>query len=89
MGGFLCCLFLSPLIGAIIIFTSKSLETEKREQQALALQKQQTAALQQMQKAQQPQVSTAEEIKKLADLRDGGHLTEEEFAQQKARLLNA
>lgn len=33
-------------------------------------------------------VSVADELQKLAALRDEGVLTEEEFAQQKAKLLN-
>ncbi len=32
-------------------------------------------------------VSTADEIAKLASLRDSGHLTDEEFSRQKAALL--
>jgi hypothetical protein len=36
----------------------------------------------------EPQLDLADQLRKLADLRDAGILTEEEFAAQKAKLLN-
>ena len=37
---------------------------------------------------QQPQQSMVDQLKDLAQLKDQGILTEEEFAEQKARVLN-
>lgn len=90
LGGFLLSLILSPIIGAIFIFTSKTLENAKNEQQALALQKQQAQALAEMRNAQQQQgqPSTADELRKLAALKAEGVITEADFEAQKAKLLN-
>lgn len=55
------------------------------------LEAQQVAAQQQPAAASTPSALTSEQIshlQSLAQLRDGGILTEEEFQQQKARLLN-
>jgi hypothetical protein len=57
-------------------------KTLEREAAAAAATKAAQAAL-----TSRPQVSVADEIRKLADLRLGGFLTDDEFAQQKAALL--
>ena len=50
---------------------------------------QQQAANAQQQAAAAPEVDVVAQLRELAQLRDDGILTEEEFSAQKARLLNA
>lgn len=86
VGFFLLSLFLSPLIGLLVLLVVRNLAAEGRERQFRQQdQQRQASALDAV--AQLSRASVADEIKKLAELRVGGVLTDEEFAQQKARLL--
>ena len=72
-------MLLSPLVGALVVGLSKSLAQEAHERAALATQL--------MQAQQPPPGLVADELRKLAELREEGVLSEEQFSQQKARLL--
>lgn len=84
-GALFISLLLSPLIGIIITATSKTDEDVKMEQEALKIQKEQLDAL----ANQKPSTSIADELKKLADLKESGVITEEEFEAQKQKILSA
>ncbi len=86
IGFFLISLVLSPLVGLIILLVVRNLAAEKREQR-FRQQEQQRQASTLGAVAQLSRASIAEEIRKLAELRASGALSEEEFSQQKARLL--
>lgn len=85
IGGFMLSLILSPLIGFIITLFSKSLEQEKREQELLETQKEQTRLLAEK---SDNSISIADELEKLATLKDKGIITESEFQLGKEKLLN-
>ena len=71
---FFASVFLSPLIGLILVLASKRNDQEAYEQKMLET-------------ASQGKVSTADELLKLKSLLDSGVITPEEFEQQKAKLL--
>jgi hypothetical protein len=73
---FFISLICSPIIGFILIFNSPRLKDEEYKQQILN----QTGV---------KQYSPAEELVKLNDLRKQGVITDEEFDEQKAKILNA
>lgn len=75
---FFISLLLSPLVGALVVGLSKSLVQEASEQVALPTQRRQ---------AQEPPGLVADELRKLAELRAAGVLSEAQFSRQKARLL--
>lgn len=70
--------FLTPIIGFIFIFNSPKLKDEEYKEKML-----ERAA------ASAPALSIAEELTKLNELRKEGVITDDEFAIQKERLLNA
>jgi hypothetical protein len=88
-GAFLLSLLLSPLVGFIIVLFYPSREHQER---ALEQQKMQTQILQSMAASQSSTISSnqysiADEIQKLKSLHDAGAITEQEFEQQKQKLL--
>lgn len=82
-GAFFLSLILSPLIGLIITLFSKSLDSVQIEKEVLINQKEQTKLL-----AENNKMNIANEIERLANLRDNGVITEDEFQQAKQRLIN-
>jgi hypothetical protein len=73
-----------PLIGVLIyLITNGSAMTERSMKQMADAEKAQRSYIQSVAGGE----SAADEISKLAALRDSGALTEEEFAAQKAKLL--
>lgn len=85
VGGFVASLLLSPYVGAFVIFRSKTLEQLAQERAARA-----AAAPPPPVKAAPtpaPRPGAADELKKLADLKDAGIITQEEFDLQKAKLF--
>lgn len=79
---FLLCFFTTPIIGFILTLTSESKKKFKDRQQIIELQKQQLAA------TKSNTVSVADELARLADLRDTGKISEEEYQKVKLKLLN-
>jgi len=74
-----------PLLGVLIYLISNGDQMAERSvKQATAAQ---AAQAEYIQSVAGSSSSTAEEIGKLAELRDSGALTDEEFAAQKAKLL--
>ena len=82
-GAFLFCLLLSPLIGIIITLFSKTNEDK-------SLAEKQTEVLNKISKqTANPTFSTADEIVKLKALMLQGVITQEEFEEQRRKLLNS
>lgn len=75
-----------PWLGALVylIARGRSMNERAREQ----AQRNEQAFRQYVQHAAAASPSTADELAKLADLRDRGTISEQEFAQAKARLLS-
>lgn len=78
VAGFFLGLFLS-VIGLIIVLCSKSLDDEARQ---LAIMQNMT------QKPAQPKSSTADELQKLASLHATNAISDEEYEQLKAKVIN-
>jgi hypothetical protein len=70
--------FLTPIIAFVFVFNSPKLKDEEYKEKML-----ERAA------ASAPALSVAEELSKLNDLRKEWIISEDEFAIQKKRLLNA
>jgi hypothetical protein len=89
-GGFLLSIFLSPLIGFIVVALSKVRMEEEYEEEILQTQIQQQKTLEKIseQNASGNQISISDELMKLKELQERGILTEEEFEMQKRKLLN-
>lgn len=83
VGGFFAAALLSPLIGAIIVASSKSKDEMRREFEA---RKAQAAQMEALKKAAAP-VDVAGQLAALQKMREDGVLTPEEFEQAKAKLL--
>lgn len=82
--GWVILLIVLPLLGALIYLIANGGDMQDR----------QTSDYKAMEQAQQDYIrqvagsgGTADELEKLARLRDAGTITEEEFATQKAKLL--
>jgi hypothetical protein len=88
-GGFLLSVFLSPLIGFIVVALSKVSQQEEYEEEILQTQIQQQKTLERIseQTAAGTQLSISDEILKLKDLQERGILSEDEFETQKQKLL--
>lgn len=83
VGGFFAAALLSPLIGAIIVASSKSKDEIRREFEA---KKAQAAQMEALKKAAAP-VDVAGQLAQLQKMREDGALTQEEFDAAKAKLL--
>ena len=80
-------LIVLPWLGALIYLIARGRSMNER---AIAqAQRNEQAFRQYVQHAAADAPSTADELAKMADLRDRGTISEEEFAQAKARLLGA
>ena len=75
-----------PLIGVLVYLIARGGEMQQRAQQQ-AQQQDQEARRYIQQAAGEP--NTADQLAKLADLRDRGVITADEFEQQKAKVLAA
>jgi hypothetical protein len=85
---FFASLFLSPLVGLVLVLVSKSRADEAYKAEVLDTQKKQKEALEKLSGAEAaPVVSLAEELEKLQNLRDRGVITHEEFLALKHRLI--
>lgn len=89
MGGFAKALWvifviLMPFLGVLVYLIARG--SKMAEHAQAAAQAQQTAAQQYIQQAAAP-LSSADELKRLAGLRDKGVLSEEEFQTAKAKVL--
>jgi hypothetical protein len=85
--GWTLLLLIFPFIGALLylVFRGSDIHTRDNRHAVVA-----RAALQQSLHATAfPAASTADEIDKLASLRDRGLLTDDEYANEKARLLSS
>lgn len=86
VGFFFLSFFLSPLIGLLVLLVVRNLAAEHRERTAKSSLEQQ--AMTGMRPATGlSQLGVADELRKLAELRSSGVLSEEEFLQLKVRLL--
>lgn len=81
-GALLWSLLLSPLVGLLITLSSKRLEDVEREMQTAQEAKKQTAALEAMRAG-----SLADQLQRLAEMRDAGAITEEDYSAAKKKLL--
>lgn len=82
IGALFASLLLSPLIGLIITLSSKRLEDVERETSAAVEAKKQTAALEAMRAG-----SLADQLQRLAEMRDAGTITEDDYNAAKSKLL--
>jgi Short C-terminal domain/Phospholipase_D-nuclease N-terminal len=73
-----------PLLGVLVYVIARG---DKMQEHAVHDARAQDAALKQYVQQAAGTTSTADELTKLADLRDRGVLTEEQFEAQKAKLL--
>jgi hypothetical protein len=82
-------MLLSPVIGLIVVFFSKSDKEEEYEESVLQTQIEQRNTLEKIanQAVQKQAISISDEILKLKELQNQGILTEEEFEAQKKKLL--
>lgn len=89
-GAFVLSLLLSPLIGFIFTAISKSKDDIAKEKQLTEAQKAQTEYLHKIaqDKSNHPKLSIADELEKLKRLRDDQVITEDEFQNQKSKLLS-
>jgi ABC-type multidrug transport system fused ATPase/permease subunit len=78
-------LIVLPLLGVLIYLIARGGKMHERAEQAAAAQNDAMKAY--IQQAAGTTPSTADEVAKLAELRDSGAITAEEFDTQKARLL--
>jgi hypothetical protein len=74
-----------PLLGVLFYLIFRGGSMQQRQMQDAAQQEQQFRTY--VQEAATSSTSTADELAKLADLRDRGVITPQEFEQQKASLL--
>ena len=81
---FIFVLFL-PLIGVLVYLIARGSKMQQHAQRDAQVQDQQVR--QYVQEAAGSGQSTADQLAKLADLRDRGVITPEEFASQKAKIL--
>jgi hypothetical protein len=84
-GAFFCALLLSPLVGLFAVLLSKSLDDDRREKYLAETQRQQAQAMNQMQNAAPK--SMVEQLESLLAMKNGGHLTEDEYQTAKAQLI--
>ena len=81
VGFFFLSFFLSPLIGLLVLLVARNLAAEDRDRKAQSvLHEQGLTAIRSV--AGISQVSVADELRKLAELRSSGVLSEEEFVRQ-------
>ena len=83
---FLLSIILSPLIGFIIALLYRSKDSVRREQQNMAIQLQQTETLKNINTNTAPR-SVADELSKIAELKEKGHISEEEYQRLKAKII--
>lgn len=79
-------LIVLPLFGVLIYLIARGGKMHERAEQAAAAQNDAMKAY--IQQAAGTSASTADEVAKLAELRDSGAITAEEFDTQKAKLLS-
>lgn len=87
-GFFLLSLLLSPIVAAVVLAMVRNLAQEKREEERKR--DDHVRHLEELARAPKAQVavaSVADELRKLAELRDSGLLSEDEFDRQRRRLL--
>jgi hypothetical protein len=72
-GTFILCMLLSPVIGGVIAYLSKDKEIADLEKKTLL---------------RSSEDDTISKLERLADLKASGALTEEEYQQQKSKILN-
>jgi uncharacterized membrane protein YcjF (UPF0283 family) len=83
--GWVIFIIVLPFLGVLVYLIARGGSMHKRDiAQAKAAD---TAAREYIQQAAGSQTSSAEELHKLADLRDRGVLTQQEFDAQKAKIL--
>ena len=78
-------LIVLPWLGALVYLIARGRSMNERAREQVARREQ--AFQEYVQHAAASSPSTADELAKLADLRDRGTISEQEFAQAKARLL--
>jgi hypothetical protein len=83
--GWVIFLIVLPFLGVLVYLIARGGSMHKRD--IRAAQQADAAARQYIQSAAGSSSSSAEELQKLADLRDRGVLTPQEFEAQKAKLL--
>jgi hypothetical protein len=79
---FLLSLFLSPLVGFLVVLSSTKLSAEKHEKEVLEVQKQV------LEKSQPVQTGIASELEKLIKMKEDGLITEEEYLKLKDKIIN-
>lgn len=93
IGYFLLSVLLSPILGLIVVLVQRNLVDQQRQEeqrkadQAAHVESIRAIAQSNAGATRADGSSLADELDKLAALKEKGHLTAEEFAAQKARLL--
>lgn len=93
IGYFLLSVLLSPILGLIVVLVQRNLvdqlrqEEQRKADQAAHVESIRAIAQSNAGAIRADGASLADELDKLAALKEKGHLTPEEFAAQKAKLL--
>jgi phosphate/sulfate permease len=82
---FFISLILSPLIGLILTFFSKSKEEEAYQKSILITQKKQEESLNKLSNS----ISISDELSKLKKLREDNSITDEEFQKLRSKIINS
>lgn len=77
-GAFFACLFLSPLLGIIVVLSSKRKSDEEWQKKILN-----------NSKPKENTASIAGEIDKLRQLKESGSISDEEFNNLKSKIINS
>ena len=88
---FFLSLFLTPLIGLVVVLNSKNIEKEEYENKLLQVQQNQQEALSKLSQEKPSNASVgsiAEELEKLTKLKNDNIISEEEFLKLKDKLIN-
>jgi hypothetical protein len=85
---FLISLLLSPIIGFIVVLSSKSKKEEEYEKKLLKVQRDQTDTLDDI-KESLGKKSVADELERIKRMKDEGLLTEVEFQSAKGKILSS
>lgn len=86
-GAFLFSLLLSPVVGLIITLFSKTEDADKYEAEILETQRQQAQTLKEIKESAAAPANISDELKKIAELKEQGVISEDEFDRLKAKII--
>ena len=85
---FIISLLLSPIIGLIVVLSSKSKKEEEYEKKLLKAQREQSDTLDEI-KETMGKKSIVDELERIKKMKDEGFLTEEEFQKAKEKIISS